>query len=128
MSSSAPPVQRHSTPCPGSTRSWARFLAPIAPEVASDLVRKEHLKEPGNLDLLQLTGEIAMIEGDLQTARREYETLLAIEPRAEVGYALAEVMLGGGATRSVIDPLLAQANRRAAAPARVRVSCGRSRT
>ena len=100
---------------PGSTRSWARFLAPIAPEVASDLVRKEHLKEPGNLDLLQLTGELARIGGDLQTARREYETLLAIEPRAEVGYALAEVLLQGGATRSEIDPLLVQTNGRAGA-------------
>ena len=97
---------------PGSTRSWARFLAPIAPEVASELIRKELVKEPGNLDLLQLTGEIAMIEGDLETARREYETLLAIEPRAEAGYALAEVLLESGATRIVIDPLLVQANGR----------------
>lgn len=100
---------------PGSTRSWARFLAPIAPEVASDLVRKEHLKEPGNLDLLQLTGELARIGGDLQTARREYETLLAIEPRAEVAYALSEVLLQGGATRSEVDPLLVQTNGRAGA-------------
>lgn len=100
---------------PGSTKAWVRFLSNIAPDVASELLRREFIKEPGNIDLFQLTGEIARVEGDLERARHEYETLLAIEPRADVYYALAEVLLEGGAMRPVIDPLLAKANRLAGA-------------
>ena len=100
---------------PGSTQAWVRFLSTIAPDVASELLQREFIKEPGNIDLLQLTGEIAWVEGDLERARHEYETLLAIEPRADVYYALAEVLLEGGAMRPVIDPLLAKANRLAGA-------------
>lgn len=62
------------------------------------------------MELLQLTGEIARIEGDLDRARREYETLLAIEPRADVCYALAEVLLERGAADSTVGPLLDQAS------------------
>ena len=90
-------------------------LSTIAPDVASELLQREFIKEPGNIDLLQLTGEIARVEGDLERARHEYETMLAIEPRADVYYALAEVLLEGGAMRPVIDPLLAKANRLAGA-------------
>lgn len=96
---------------PGATRAWVEFLAPLAAEVASDFVRSELVKEPGNVELLQLAGLIAESTGDLDLARREYETLLAIEPRAETCYALAELLVGQGATTREIVPLLRQANR-----------------
>lgn len=96
---------------PGATQAWVRFLAPVAAEVASDLVQTELVKEPGNIELFQLAGLVARIEGDTERARREYETLLAIEPRADACYALAELLVDEGASRADIDPLLAQANR-----------------
>ena len=49
---------------PGSTQAWVQFLAPFALEVASDLVQGESIKEPGNVELLRLTGELARLDGD----------------------------------------------------------------
>ncbi len=96
---------------PGSTQAWVQFLAPFALEVASDLVQGESIKEPGNVELLRLTGELARLDGDDDRARKVYETLLAIEPSADAYYALAEILLSRGANLREIDPLLRQASR-----------------
>lgn len=94
----------------GATRAWVEFLAPIAAEVASELVRTQLSKDPGNVELLELSGRVAEVTGDVETAMREYRTLLAIEPRAGTCYALAELLVDNGAGTDEIAPLLEQAD------------------
>ncbi|MEL6713920.1 MAG: hypothetical protein AAFP86_09110, partial [Planctomycetota bacterium] len=81
----------------GSTAKWVRYLTPIASDVAAELVEGQLVLAPGNPLLLQLSGEVARVQGRTQDARADFETLLAIEPQAETGYALAELMIEEGA-------------------------------
>lgn len=96
----------------GSTAAWVRFLLPIATEVAEELVESELEREPGNLNLLALAGAVAERRGDTATARANYETLLAIDPRPETGYALARILIEQGSANAEIKKVLEDANRR----------------
>lgn len=96
---------------PGATKRWVEFLAPIAAEVASDLVEDELRVQPGNVELLQLAGFVAEAVGDFPSAKRDYRALLAINPRPETGYSLAEILIAEGATPADVIPLLVQAGR-----------------
>lgn len=96
----------------GSTAAWVRFLTPIATEVAEALVESELELDPGNLGLLALAGAVAEHVGDTDTARANYETLLAIDPRPETGYALARILIEQGSGNDEIKRVLEDANRR----------------
>ena len=96
---------------PGATRRWVEFFVDVAPQVAADLVEAELEREPGNLELLRLAGEVAEAADRLDDARRNYETYLAIDPDSEIGYELVELMISAGAKRSEIARKLSQADR-----------------
>ncbi|MEO0661315.1 MAG: hypothetical protein AAFZ87_07245, partial [Planctomycetota bacterium] len=86
-----------------------RYLTPIASDVAAELVEEQLVLAPGNALLLQLSGEVARVQGRTKDARADFETLLAIEPQAETGYALAELMIEEGASPAEIRQVLRQA-------------------
>ena len=95
----------------GCTRRWINFLSPIAPDVAQAVLERDLVLEPGNLDLWQLSGDVAELRNDRESARSYYETLMAIDPRPETAFALAEIMIEDGANPRGSKTILAQASR-----------------
>ena len=95
----------------GCTRRWIEFLAPIAPDVAESVLKRDLVLEPGNLDLWQLSGEIAELQNDRVNSKVFYETLMAIDPRPETAFALAEIMIEEGANPQASKKILARASR-----------------
>ncbi len=95
----------------GCTRRWIEFLAPIAPDVAESVLERDLVLEPGNLDLWQLSGEIAELQNDRENSKEFYQTLMAIDPRPETAFALAEIMIEEGAEPRESKRILAQASR-----------------
>jgi hypothetical protein len=95
----------------GCTRRWIEFLAPIAPDVAEAVLERDLVLEPGNLDLWQLSGEIAEIQNDRKNSKGFYETLMAIDSRPETAFALAEIMIEEGAEPREAKKILARASR-----------------
>ncbi|MEM9379473.1 MAG: hypothetical protein AAGB93_05930 [Planctomycetota bacterium] len=96
---------------PGSTRRWVEMLVGVAPEVAYDLVQRDLAIEPGNLNLWLLSGVVAEARGEGEEARIEYETLLAIDPAAEIGYLLAELLISQGEEGGDLESILSSADR-----------------
>ena len=95
----------------GCTRRWIEFLAPLAPDVAEAVLKRDLVLEPGNLDLWQLSGEIAEIQSDRAGAKSFYRTLMAIDPRPETAFALAQIMITEGANPQESKKILAAASR-----------------
>ncbi|MEM8710205.1 MAG: tetratricopeptide repeat protein [Planctomycetota bacterium] len=95
----------------GCTRRWVDFLLPIAPETARELLERDLEIEPGNLDVWQLLGDVAAHAGDTEAAQSYYETLLAIDPRPDAAFALADLLIEQGARAAEVKPILTQASR-----------------
>ena len=96
---------------PGSTRRWVDMLVGVAPEVAYELVEGDLAIEPGNLNLWLLSGVVAEARGYEEEARIAYETLLAIDPVAGIGYALAELLIEQGEEEDDLETVLTAADR-----------------
>ncbi|MEM6673001.1 MAG: hypothetical protein AAF726_09155 [Planctomycetota bacterium] len=94
----------------GSTAAWVRYLSPVAPDVAQEVVSRDLALDPGSLELWQLSGQAAEAAGDREEARIAYETLLAIDPQPETGYALAELLITDGAPRNTLEGILRTAD------------------
>jgi len=76
-----------------------------------EILQRDREIEPGNLDVWQLLGDVSYHRGDREAARGYYETLLAIDPRPEAAFALAELMIEEGARAHEVKPILSQASR-----------------
>ncbi|MFT5734409.1 MAG: tetratricopeptide (TPR) repeat protein, partial [Planctomycetota bacterium] len=95
----------------GSTRPWIEFLRDISPELAGEILARDLVLEPGNLDLWQLSGEVAETLGQYEEARGYYETLMKIDPRAETAFSLAEIIIREGEDTGAARQLLILASR-----------------
>jgi len=95
----------------GSTRRWVELLSEIQIDLARDIVERDLVHEPGNLELWNLRAEIATAMEDDEAAAGIYRALLAIDPRGEVGYALAEILIERGASIKEVVSVLTDADR-----------------
>ncbi|QDV06709.1 hypothetical protein Poly30_22240 [Planctomycetes bacterium Poly30] len=94
----------------GCTRRWIDYLAPHAPEVAQKILQRDLVLEPGNLDLWQLSGDIAELQKDYPAARSYYATLMAIDPRPKTALALAGIMIEEGSDIATARKILSDAS------------------
>lgn len=90
----------------GSTRRWVKLLSGVRIDLARDLIERDLLHEPGNLELWNLRAEVASSMNDDVAAARIYNALMSIDPRSDLGYALAEIMIEGSSSMREINRTL----------------------
>ena len=90
----------------GSTEAWARFLTPIASDVAAELVERELAVEPGDMRVLRLSAFVARARGETEGALTSLRALMAIEPTAATAYSLAEMLIDTGADTAEVARVL----------------------
>ncbi len=95
----------------GSTRRWVELLTEVRVDLARDLVDRDLIHEPGNLELWKLRAEVAEEMEDEETGAQIYEALLVIDPSSAMGYSLAEIMIERGDVMKEISRVLQIADR-----------------
>ncbi|MDG1491646.1 MAG: hypothetical protein P8R43_07120, partial [Planctomycetota bacterium] len=95
----------------GSTRRWVNFLLDVRVDLARDLVDRDLIHEPGNLELWKLRAEVAEKMDNKETAAEIYEAILVIDAKGDMGYSLAEIMIERGDTTQDVNRVLKLADR-----------------
>jgi len=90
----------------GSTRPWVEFLFDVRVDLARELVDRDLVHEPGNLELWDLRAKVAEKLDDKVTAAEIYEALLVIDASSAMGYSLVEIMIERGDTSKDVNRVL----------------------